>query len=61
MLNTIQQTKEKIGLGTTRIYELINQGTLKAKKIGRRTFCSDEAIQEFIANLEDYPTENAKS
>ncbi|HIL28204.1 MAG TPA: DNA-binding protein, partial [Micavibrio sp.] len=56
MLNTISQTKQKIGLGTTKIYELIGTGKLKAKKIGRRTFISDEAIQDFVTNLDDYPT-----
>lgn len=55
MLNTILQTKEKLGLGTTRIYELINQGKLRAKKIGRRTFVSEEDIQNFISSLDDYP------
>ncbi|HIF25207.1 MAG TPA: DNA-binding protein [Micavibrio sp.] len=58
MLNTISQTKQKIGLGTTKIYELIGTGKLKAKKIGRRTFISDEAIQDFVTNLDDYPTAN---
>lgn len=59
MLNTIPQTKQKLGIGVTKIYELINQGKIKSKKIGRRTFISDEAIQEFIENLDDYPAKNA--
>lgn len=61
MLNTIPQTKEKLGLGTTKIYELIGQGKLRAKKIGRRTFVSEDAIQEFIASLDDYPAQRAKA
>jgi predicted DNA-binding protein len=55
MLYTILETKERIGLGTTRIYEEISAGRLKAKKCGRRTFIAAEAIEEFIRNLEDYP------
>lgn len=61
MLNTIPQTKEKLGLGVTKIYQLINENKLRAKKIGRRTFVSEEDIQAFIASLEDYPTQSAKS
>lgn len=61
MLNTIPQTQEKLGLGSTKIYELINQGKLRAKKIGRRTFVSEEAIQDFIAGLDDYPAQRTKA
>ena len=57
MLNTIQQTKEKLNLGTTKLYELIGQGKIRAKKIGRRTFVSDDAIQDFVNGLEDYAPE----
>jgi hypothetical protein len=60
MLNSIQETKKKLGLGQTRIYELIGQGKLAAKKCGRRTFISDDAIQNFINCLEDYPSENTE-
>jgi hypothetical protein len=56
MLNTIQETRKKLKLGQTRLYEEIGSGRLRAKKCGRRTFVSDDAIQDFISNLEDYPT-----
>ncbi len=58
MLYTIPETKKLIGLGTTRIYEEISAGRLRAKKCGRRTLVPVEAIHDFIANLEDYPSKN---
>ena len=38
----------------TRVYELINTGQLKAKKLGKRTFITQEALDEFIENLPPY-------
>ena len=35
VLVTINETERRSGLGRTKIYELINDGTLKSVKIGR--------------------------
>lgn len=53
---SIQETCEKTGLGTTKIYSLINSGKIKAKKIGKRTVVLSKDLEEFLDNLESYPS-----
>lgn len=54
-LHDVKQAAQMLSMSTTRLYELINEGVLKAKKLGRRTYVTDEAISDFIGALEDYP------
>ena len=39
------------GLGNTKIYELIGQGVLDARKAGSRTLITAESLNRYIANL----------
>lgn len=39
------------GIGRTKLYALINSGTLHPIKLGRRTFFKDTEIAGFIADL----------
>ena len=41
-------------ISRSEIYEAINRGDLKAKKLGRRTIITPEAWTDFLANLPDY-------
>lgn len=39
------------GLGRTKIYQAINEGTLKARKCGKRTLVLREDLRQFLAAL----------
>lgn len=45
---TIDGTRKATGLGTTKIYELINQGKLKTVKVGRRTLVKTDSIRALV-------------
>jgi len=42
------------GLSAPTIYKEINEGRLKAKKLGKRTIITPEAEKDWINNLPDY-------
>jgi excisionase family DNA binding protein len=46
---TVPGAKKATGLGTTKIYELIGEGKLKAVKIGRRTLITTDSIRALVA------------
>jgi excisionase family DNA binding protein len=48
LTTTIHGTKKATGLGTTKIYELINQGKLQTVKIGRRTLVKTASIRALV-------------
>ena len=45
---TINDTKKATGLGTTKIYELINQGKLETVSIGRRRLVKVASIRALV-------------
>lgn len=45
---TIGDTKKVIGLGTTKIYDLIAQGKLETVKVGRRTLVKTASIRALV-------------
>ena len=51
LLDTIEDTKRKLRVGRTRIYELINRGDLYAVKLGRSTRIVAASTQRFVNNL----------
>lgn len=51
-LNSIESTMSKLGLGRSKVYELIAAGELRSVKVGRRRLVSDAAINEFVAHLD---------
>lgn len=53
-LLSVAHCLEALGIGRTRFYELLNNGTIKALKSGRRTLVHSAEIDRFIANLEAY-------
>ena len=42
---TVEGARKALGLGTTKIYELIGQGSLRTIKVGRRTLITTESIR----------------
>lgn len=55
---SIQEVKSTTGIGLTKLYQLINKGELKARKLGKRTFVLKSDLEDFLNNLESYPSEN---
>ena len=51
---SIEETITATGIGRTKLYELINSGQLKAKKIGKRTIILKTDLDEFLSSLENY-------
>ena len=51
LLDTIEDTKRKLCVGRTRIYELIHSGDLHAVKLGRSTRIVAASTQRFVNNL----------
>ncbi|MEH3159828.1 MAG: excisionase family DNA-binding protein [Sphingomonas taxi] len=45
---TVAGAKKALGLGTTKIYELIGEGRLQTVKIGRRTLVKTDSIRALV-------------
>ena len=45
---TVQGARKALGLGNTKIYELIGEGKLKTVKIGRRTLVKTDSIRALV-------------
>lgn len=47
------ETRERLGgIGRTKLYEITSNGSLRSVKIGRRRFWPEDAVVDFVANLE---------
>ena len=57
-LLTTEQAINAINIGRTKFYQLLNDGILPAKKIGRRTYISLTDLNLFLENLQSYPIKN---
>lgn len=49
---TIEGARKATGLGTTKIYELINAGQLRTVKVGRRTLIKIASIHALVDQAE---------
>ena len=47
----IDDARRILGLGTTKLYELIGAGTLDARKAGARTLITGESLRAYVASL----------
>ncbi|MGQ0527405.1 MAG: helix-turn-helix domain-containing protein [Alphaproteobacteria bacterium] len=52
---SIEESCRAIGVGRTKLYQLINSGQLRAKKVDKRTFILTEDLQRFLSSLDSYP------
>lgn len=56
LLDTIEDTKRKLKIGRTKVYELIKGGHLQAVKVGRNTRVIAASTQRLVSNLLDAQT-----
>jgi excisionase family DNA binding protein len=52
---SINDAAKALGLGRTSIYVMINNGRLKAYKVGRRTLVTAESVRAILADADDFP------
>lgn len=50
-LLTIAETRATLGVGNTKLYQLIGTGALPAVKVGRGTRIPESAVRSFIESL----------
>lgn len=50
---TISDAKLALGIGTTKLYELIAQGRIRVIKLGRRTLVRVDSLRRLIDDLGD--------
>lgn len=50
-LHHVESVMERLGLGRSKVYELMATGQLRSCKVGRRRLVPESAIVEFIENL----------
>ncbi len=53
---SIEESSAITGIGRTKIYEAINAGDLRAKKMGKRTLILKNDLETFLSSLASYPT-----
>lgn len=51
---SVEEAMNRLGISRTAIYRLVNERKLPAKKIGRRTMFTYEAVANYIDQLDDY-------
>lgn len=56
LLYRASEARAAIGCGVTKFYELINDGTLDARRFGRRTYITGESLERFAKNLPSVST-----
>ncbi|WML61905.1 excisionase family DNA-binding protein [Rhodococcus sp. AH-ZY2] len=52
-LHKLPAAQERLGIGRSKIFELIASGELRSVKIGRTRLVPESALTEFIAKLEN--------
>ena len=51
---SIEEAQVATGIGRTKIYQAINSGALRARKLGKRTIILKSDLEEFLSGLESY-------
>ena len=59
-LNSVDESCQKLGIGRTRLFELISSGALVSVKIGRSRRIPQSSIDEFISSLISADFERAR-
>lgn len=54
---TISDACKLVGIGKTRMYELLNSGAIPGKKLGNKTLILKSDLDSFLANLDAYKAE----
>jgi excisionase family DNA binding protein len=50
------EAKAALGVGNTTFYRLINNGTLDARRFGKRTYITAESLEALVASLKPVMT-----
>ena len=59
--NTMTETAEALGIGHQKLYDIINSGELRTYTVGRRRYCSEDAIRDFIRAREAEAQQTARA
>jgi excisionase family DNA binding protein len=51
LLYKTSEARAALDCGQSKFYDLINNGTLDARRFGRRTYITAESLEAFVANL----------
>lgn len=51
VLNTLDATRTRLGLGKTKVRELVNSKDLEAVKVGTRTLVTEASIERLVGRL----------
>jgi excisionase family DNA binding protein len=51
---SVDEAMSAIGIGKTLLYQLLNDGSLRSIKVGKKRLVIVESIHEWIANMESY-------
>lgn len=57
-LLTINEFCRAINLGKTSVYKLINEGKVKAVKLGKKTLVPQSSVNDFISSLPKYKSKD---
>ena len=56
LLYPAREARAAIGCGNQKFYNLINNGTLDARRFGKRTYITAESIEALVASLKPVVT-----
>jgi excisionase family DNA binding protein len=56
---SISEAMHEIAIGRDKIYDVIREGKLRARKVGRRTIITDDDLTEYLQSLPCFPHEAA--
>jgi excisionase family DNA binding protein len=51
-LHHVESVMERLGLGRSKVFELMAKGQLRSVKVGRRRLVSEQALIDFISRLD---------
>lgn len=51
-LHSLESVMERLGVGRSKVFELISAGEIRSVKVGRRRLVSESAIVEFVERLD---------
>ncbi len=52
-LHNIERAQERLGVGRSKIFQLIASGELRSVRVGRRRLIPEQAIVDFITRLDE--------
>lgn len=56
LLYRVDEARAALGVGLTKLYELLASGELEAKRLGRRTLITAESLERYVESLPAHTT-----